>query len=151
MRVEYSSNNSGGSWWLKDEDWKALEEAGWDVQWGELEFCFSNWRGRSPVICASAEVCEGHPEYTSYEQAKKGGGFLGAVAMKASFKCETPEEAIRSFQEVTGQDPGAEGCNCCGPPHIFSWGGRGLDISWGYVSGEECYQYLWSRAYKPEA
>ena len=24
MRVEYSSNNSGGEWWLADEDWLAL-------------------------------------------------------------------------------------------------------------------------------
>ena len=31
MEIEYSSNNSGGSWWLKDEDWKALEAAGWWV------------------------------------------------------------------------------------------------------------------------
>ena len=33
MRVRYSSNNSGGKWWLSDEDWKALEAAGWDVKW----------------------------------------------------------------------------------------------------------------------
>jgi hypothetical protein len=33
MYVEYSSNNSGGNWWLKDEDWRALEAAGWEVDW----------------------------------------------------------------------------------------------------------------------
>ena len=33
MKVEYSSNNSGGYWWLKDEDWYALEKAGWEVKW----------------------------------------------------------------------------------------------------------------------
>lgn len=33
MRVTYSSNNSGGSWWLTDDDWRNLEAAGWDVQW----------------------------------------------------------------------------------------------------------------------
>ncbi len=27
-KIEYSSNNSGGDWWLKDEDWFALEKAG---------------------------------------------------------------------------------------------------------------------------
>ena len=29
----YSSNNSGGDWWLSDEDWKALEAGGWKVDW----------------------------------------------------------------------------------------------------------------------
>jgi len=32
-KIIYSSNNSGGHWWLEDEDWKALEEAGWTVEW----------------------------------------------------------------------------------------------------------------------
>lgn len=32
-RFRYSSNNSGGDWWLKDEDWKALEANGWTVEW----------------------------------------------------------------------------------------------------------------------
>lgn len=31
--VEYSSNNSGGNWWLADSDWKNLEKAGWEVDW----------------------------------------------------------------------------------------------------------------------
>ena len=32
MYVEYITNNSGGSWWLSDDDdWKALEAAGWKV------------------------------------------------------------------------------------------------------------------------
>lgn len=33
MKVIYRSNNSGGNWWLKDEDWKNLESAGWVVEW----------------------------------------------------------------------------------------------------------------------
>jgi hypothetical protein len=33
MKIEYDSNNSGGSWWLKDSDWEALEKAGWKVKW----------------------------------------------------------------------------------------------------------------------
>jgi hypothetical protein len=33
MKIEYSSNNSGGSWWLSDDDWKKLEDAGWVVEW----------------------------------------------------------------------------------------------------------------------
>jgi hypothetical protein len=37
MKVEYSSNNSGGSWWLKDKDWYTLEKAGWKVEWYKEE------------------------------------------------------------------------------------------------------------------
>ena len=33
MKVEYSHNNSGGEWWLTDENWQALEKAGWKVNW----------------------------------------------------------------------------------------------------------------------
>jgi hypothetical protein len=33
VKVEYISNNSGGSWWLKDADWTKLEKNGWDVRW----------------------------------------------------------------------------------------------------------------------
>ena len=33
MQVIYSSNNSGGSWWLSDDQWRALEGAGWSVDW----------------------------------------------------------------------------------------------------------------------
>lgn len=29
----YESNNSGGEWWLTDEDWKNLEKGGWEVEW----------------------------------------------------------------------------------------------------------------------
>ena len=35
MKVSYSSNNSGGHWWLKDKDWKNLEKAGWTVEWAK--------------------------------------------------------------------------------------------------------------------
>lgn len=38
MKVEYSSNNSGGNWWLSDEDWIALEKAGWNVEWRKNRF-----------------------------------------------------------------------------------------------------------------
>lgn len=29
--LKYSSNNSGGSWWLTDQNWKDLEASGWVV------------------------------------------------------------------------------------------------------------------------
>lgn len=33
MKITYSSNNSGGGWWLSTEDWLNLEKAGWLVDW----------------------------------------------------------------------------------------------------------------------
>lgn len=38
MLVHYDSNNSGGSWWLSENDWHNLESAGWKVEWRE-----ANW------------------------------------------------------------------------------------------------------------
>ena len=29
----YDTNNSGGSWWLNEEDWMRLEKAGWIIEW----------------------------------------------------------------------------------------------------------------------
>lgn len=28
-------------------------------------------------------------------------------------------DAVLEFEELTGEDANAEGCNCCGPPHTF--------------------------------
>ena len=33
ITVSYDSNNSGGRWWLADDDWRKLEKAGWVVEW----------------------------------------------------------------------------------------------------------------------
>ena len=40
--VEYHSNNSGGSFWLSDSDWRALEAAGWKVNWLEKSWLGTN-------------------------------------------------------------------------------------------------------------
>ena len=82
--VRYSSNNSGGDWWLSDKDWYALEEAGWDVDWASE------------------------------------GRWLGALATRATRDGLTLEAAKSEFGAITGEDPGAEGCSCCGQPHYFS-------------------------------
>jgi len=156
MKVEYSSNNSGGAWWLKDEDWKALEAAGWKVVWGGMYFCpregekESVWnqrqRPRYPFECVKAmskydEVhglppsCQGHPQFLRYEDMTEADRYLGAMAKYATLECETPGDAMRSFEKVTGQKVTDEGCGCCGAPHSFSWEG-------GFASGEDCLQYL---------
>lgn len=116
MNVRYRSNNSGGSWWLKDKDWTALEQAGWKVEWAKDE------PNRSFI---------------------KDGRYMGALAVAASFECETPGDAMRSFEAATGQNVSDEGCNCCGAPHPFSWDG-------GYASGEGCLEYLYPDADRPK-
>jgi len=57
MYVTYSSNNSGGSWWLTDENWEALEAAGWRVRWR-----MGRWLG--------ALATEAYREAPSVEHAK---------------------------------------------------------------------------------
>lgn len=114
MLVEYRSNNSGGDWWLTDNDWKNLEAAGWKVEW-----------------------FKDNPGEGFFSKEKKTGRWLGALATTASFNCETPGDAMRSFEEVTGQQVSDEGCNCCGAPHSFSWG------DYEYASGEGCLEYLY--------
>lgn len=90
--VEYSHNNSGGRWWLTDADWKALEAAGWVVEW------------KVPGgFCVDDE-----------------GRFLGALATEATRRGLSYEDAIAEWARITMQDPDAEGCECCGPPHYFS-------------------------------
>lgn len=96
--VEYSSNNSGGSWWLTDDDWRALEAAGWDVQWATVE-----------------------GEYSFAQLDKKGvPRYMGALATRATLPNATLEQAIRSFDSVTSCNSASLGCNCCGTPHHFT-------------------------------
>ena len=95
MIIEYDSNNSGGDWWLKDEDWYNLEKAGWKIDW---------YKDEKDIL------------------GKKRERWLGALARGAEKEFNTPKEAIIEFEKITGQDASAEGCNCCGPPHSFSWG-----------------------------
>lgn len=92
MTIEYSSNNSGGSWWLSDKDWKNLEKAGWKVDWH---------RDKKDTF-------------------SKGERWLGALAMSATREGLSMEDAISEWATVTNLDPDAEGCNCCGRPHYFS-------------------------------
>jgi len=55
---------------------------------------------------------------------------------RASKEFETPGQAMREFEKITGADVSDEGCNCCGAPHAFDWEGE-------YISGEECLKYLY--------
>jgi hypothetical protein len=115
MKIKYDSNNSGGGWWLKDEDWKALEAAGWKVDW------YSQQENKMFVNDA-------------------GDRCLGALATSASKDFPSFGDAIREWEKITGQDASDEGCNCCGAPHAF----RVKDADkYEYASGEQCLQYLY--------
>ena len=95
MKIHYKSNNSGGGWWLSDQDWLALELAGWTVDWKAGQ--------ASPVT----------------GKLYKEGRWLGALATEASKEFSSLEDARAEFAEITKQDPDDDGCECCGPPHYF--------------------------------
>lgn len=125
MRVEYRSNNSGGSWWLKDKHWKALERAGWFVNWGGVYFCHSDYSfGKAPAgkpePCAPGDECPGHRKYDSATEVGTD-RWLGAIAKEAWKDFDSVADAIREFERLTDQTASDEGCNCCGAPHSFSW------------------------------
>jgi hypothetical protein len=52
----------------------------------------------------------------------------------------TIKEAIKEWEQLTGQDASATGCTCCGPPHSFSWD---EDEDWGFCSGSGVLKYLY--------
>lgn len=87
--IEYSSNNSGGSFWLSNDDWLALEAAGWEVDW-----------------------VRDNPRY-------EGDTWLGTPAMYARRFGVSERVAIAEFEDLTGQDANDKGCSCCGAPHYF--------------------------------
>ncbi len=94
--LEYSSNNSGGDWWLTDENWFAMEEAGWNVEWMK--------------------------DHEYWKEMTRDGRWLGALATKASIAVSSKadaEEKIREWERLTGQNADDKGCECCGQPHYF--------------------------------
>lgn len=93
MKVVYHSNNSGGSWWLADEDWRALEKAGWKVRWFKDQVD---------------------------QFGKQSDRWLNALAMEASREGLSHDDAVAEWESITGEDPYEEGCSCCGCPHYFS-------------------------------
>ena len=93
MKVEYDSNNSGGDWWLTDQDWLALEQAGWKVRW---------FRERR--------------EFSVGEDSK----WLGALADAATRTGLSLKEAVSEWERITGKCSTDAGCQCCGPPHRFT-------------------------------
>jgi hypothetical protein len=125
MYIEYESNNSGGSWWLSDDDWKALEKAGWKVKWSSLEQLFNDEgyyvrdADGTPTL---VPIGEGTSEFGSSATPDDNGEYrwLGALATKA-WRCGLSlKDAVAEWEKVTGQSSEAAGCPCCGQPHTFT-------------------------------
>jgi len=148
VRVEYSTNNSGGSWWLKDRHWKALSDAGWNVQWGGRKFfCGSKYSSIDSrpayltVECGGE--CHGHAPYLTYDEAALGKRYMGAVATEASKTFPNARSAIDGFEQLTGMNAADEGCNCCGPPHSFTF--TTPDGNSEYASGDDVLGIMYER------
>jgi len=128
IEVEYNSGNSGGSFWLSKEDWKALEKAGWKLG-------LNGQMHEDESLSLEDRMID---IYDAYDGKKE---WLGTIATNAKKKFNNIKEALEEFEHITNQDVSAEGCNCCGPPHSFSWEdekGEGH-----YCSGEGCLPYLY--------
>jgi hypothetical protein len=100
MKVTYSSNNSGGSWWLSDQNWYDLEKAGWTVLWVKDQEHYKKWVPADKL-------------------ATWDGRWLGCLAKEAFIEAESVDVAIAKWEHVTGQYASDEGCPCCGQPHYF--------------------------------
>lgn len=123
--VEYSSNNSGGGWWLSAEDWIALYDAGWQLKRPYSECRYSD----SGNASAEDEAHNWGLDPRSPESE-----WLGAITTNARKEFDSMREAVEGWESLTSGNAADEGCNCCGPPHYFS----GTDVETGdYVSGPE--------------
>lgn len=120
--VEYQSNDSGGEWWLKDEDWENLEKAGWKVQWVTLEEA----RDKNEKIVLEGD---GTPKLIPISEKNKRFNrkdedgvwrFLGAAATNAYRSGLSLQEVINEWESIVQMDADALGCSCCRPPHCFA-------------------------------
>lgn len=123
--VEYDSNNSGGDWWLSDDDWKALEKAGWKVAWASLENQYAD-NGHyvrdddgTPKL---VPIGTGGSRFPSLAKRDDNGEYryLGALANGAYRVGLCLREAAEEWERVTGKSSTDAGCPCCGQPHYFT-------------------------------
>lgn len=105
ITIEYNSNNSGGSWWLTDWQWDCLAANWWDVEWGGYSFDWEEKKTRKDA-----------------EERR----YLWALATRAYRTYDDTDDndyalakAIHEFEELTGEEASATGCECCGRPHNF--------------------------------
>lgn len=127
QRYTYRANNSGGYWWLSRENWEALENMGWTVNWGENYYCGSTYSWNKPPSypmskCEDVKKCNGHRRFNSPKDMKEDDLYMGAYATTASKEFLSMQCAIAEFEFATGMNYEDEGCPCCGQPHYISEG-----------------------------
>lgn len=125
MYVEYESNNSGGSWWLNDAHWKALEAAGWKVAWASLENKYTDkgdYARDADGTPTLVPVGTGGGRFGSFSRRGDDGEYryLGALAKGAYRVGLNLREAAEEWERVTGESATDAGCPCCGQPHNFT-------------------------------
>lgn len=145
MYVEYSSNNSGGSWWLKDEDWKSLEAGGWKVEWASLENLYDekgNYVRDEDGTPKLVPVGQGNSRFRSFARESNGEyRYMGALA-KTAYRVGLPlRESAEEWEKLTGKSSTDAGCACCGQPHTFTE----YDDNGKYVDSgpNTCYEARW--------
>ena len=143
--VAYSANNSGGRDWLSEKDWKNLEKAGWKI-FGFGEFAYKNGQRITDKNGLPAR----YSEVPESEQDKKDRSYFNVDEYQSAYKLfNSIQEAIKEFEEITGQDVTEEGCNCCGAPHSFTWGKDTIvrvdtkEKDYNCESGEDLLKYLY--------
>lgn len=98
-KIEYSSNNSGGHWWLNDDDWKTLEAGGWKVHWKKDD-----------------------EHFAKYLTPDSEGRWLGTLATRASKEgVHSMAEGVAEWERLTAKRSTDAGCPCCGQPHNFTF------------------------------
>lgn len=117
--LEYSSNNSGGDFWLKDEDWHALEAAGWVVHWRHAADASDHTHSANDP--GFFEHYHAYSEPLLRSTPDENHRWLDALATSAAIETDNPNEAIKQFERLAHQSVNDEGCSCCGPPHSFSY------------------------------
>jgi hypothetical protein len=140
--IEYNSNNSGGVWWLSDQNWIDLFEAGWKVAWADWPIHYTA-EGNHKIDSDGAPVISpDDPEFESKWDAFKddSGRFQGAVANRAYRNGLSFEDAVAEWEKITNMSALDAGCPCCGRPHEFYEYKDGKCIKSG---PEEIYECKW--------
>jgi hypothetical protein len=119
--ITYSPNNSGGRWWLTDQNYKDLEAEGWTVQWAKDD----EWIMRS----IRRNAADGwQPAIDMLESGEI--RYLGALAKGASKEVYSLNEGIAEWERITGERASDAGCPCCGAPHSFEFDGEYNDVDY---------------------
>lgn len=151
--VEYDANNSGGSDWLDEKDWQALKDAGWKIFTFD-DFAYKDGHyvpDKDGLPSYKSEVPEDERDVDKFPTLRR----LIERPYYAFKPFNNIQEALKEFEELTGEDVTAEGCNCCGAPHSFTWGKdiivrlpkeRLHEQDYNHASGEELLEYLYPKS-----